>query len=430
MSTTTEIVDQAHSIYSASGSKRWLTCPGSIWLSKQVPKEPTSVYAKAGSAAHYVSECIQRDNMDEDEALNALETHNEDWYKVFLEQDRDDFFNSVWVYVNYMRERIEMRPAARAMYEQKVRMGFIHPAMFGTADFLHMELFDMLESADFKHGKGVPVDVEEAPGVENANSQQAYYLLCSADQYAYNFEKVRMTIVQPRAPHVEGAIRYREYDMEEFRLVWTEKFRRGVAHVEEARTAPTLDPYLNAGDHCGFCPARAVCPALRQKTYELAQMDFDPITLDADRSEGTQLPDPATLTPQQLKLVLDHSKMIDGWIKGVEQHAQKLLESGDKVPGYKLVTKRPTRKWIDPEKVRKRLARRKTITDEDYLTAPKMLSPAQMETRHKKNNPKLWKSLEGDIHKVSSGRTIAKEDDKRPALEHQKAQDDFDAIEA
>ena len=436
----TELVEAAHSIFSASGSSRWLACPGSIWLSKGI-YEPSSKYAMAGSAAHYVSECIQRDGMSDDEAITALSEEHPKWYQIFLKEDRADFFNSVYVYVNWMRDKIEANPTATAMYEQRVRLGFIHPMMYGTADFLQFELFLDLESCDFKHGKGVAVDVAKGDKVEDANSQQAYYLLGAAHRYDYNFEKVHMTVAQPRAPHVEGTIRTRTYDMEEFREVWTEKFTRGVTHVMEAKDAPKLDAYLMDGDHCGFCPAKGICPKIRAKTYDIARMDFEPITAkpiaitydDDGKVPERTLPNPASLNQSELIMVLQHSKLIDGWIKGVNAHAEQLLESDEPLKllrkHFKIVQTRPTRQWIDPKKVLASLKRRKNLPVENYLTEPKLLSPNQIQTKNKKDNPKLWESLQKHIHKVSGGRTMAPEDDKRPALEHQKAKDDFDAIE-
>jgi len=414
-----------HSIVGASGAKRWLACPGSVWLGKDV-KEPPNKYTMLGNAAHYVSECILRDNMGDDEALAALEVNHPKWFEVYEdEDDRDDFFDAIYVYVDYARERIEQMPTAKVMYEQRTDLGFIHKQMYGTADLVIADLFNELEVGDYKHGKGVVVEIDENP-------QAAFYTLGIAHRFAYNFEQVRNTVVQPRAPHVEGGVRYFVEPMEDFRLRWTETFRDGIARVMDAKTAKNIENYLEPGDHCTFCPVRSTCPAIRQRTYELAQMDFDPITLDEGATDGAQLPDPKTLTVPQLRLVLDHAGMIDAWIKAVNEHAQSLLEAGEvdsNKLGYKLVTKRPTRKYIDANKVLTSLKRRKNLTPEEYLTEPKLLSPAQLEKKLKKNHPKVWEAMLPHIHKVSSGKTMAREDDKRPALEHQKAADDFDAIE-
>lgn len=414
-----------HSIVGASGSKRWLACPGSVWLSKDV-KETTSEYAALGSAAHYVSECILRDGMDENEALAALELQHPDWYQIYLDDDdRDDFFDAINVYVDYAKEQMLQRPHAKVMYEQRTDLGFIHRQMFGTADLVIAEIFGELEVCDYKHGKGVVVEIEDNP-------QAAFYTLGIAHRFAYNFETVRNTIVQPRASHVEGGVRSYTEPMSEFRVKWVEIFRSGIERVMDAQKAKNIEHHLDPGDHCGFCPARATCPAIRQKTYELAQMDFDPITLDAGATDGAQLPDPKTLTIPQLRLVLDHAGMIDAWVKAVNEHAQNLLDANEvdtSQLGYKLVNKRPTRKYIDAGKVLTSLKRRKGIAPEEYLTEPKLLSPAQLEKKLKKNHPKVWEAMEQHIHKVSSGKTMAREDDKRPALEHKKASDDFDAIE-
>ena len=41
-----------HAKLSPSGSARWLSCPGSYWLSEQAPQQPSSAAADEGTDAH------------------------------------------------------------------------------------------------------------------------------------------------------------------------------------------------------------------------------------------------------------------------------------------------------------------------------------------------------------------------------------------
>ena len=420
-----------HSIVGASGSSRWMRCHGSPWLERTMPEEKDKFYADMGSGAHQVAELIQRDGYEYEEALEAMDPK---WQRALdeLDADMDEFHDAVYTYIDWMNKVIEEDPGARVLYEDRINLGFINREMFGTADFSSIQLFDKLRVGDYKHGSGVVVEIEsDFEGETICNPQGAYYGLGQAHRFGYNFDTIEITIIQPRAYHVEGPIRSRTYPMEEFRLEWTERFERQVAYVMEAKTDPLR--HLVAGDHCRFCSYKAECPAIREKTYELAQMDFDPVTIEGELVEQGQpaagsLPKPEDMTMAQLTAVLDNATMIDSWIKAVNEHALKLIDSGTTVPGYKVVPSRPTRKWIDEKKVRSSLARRKAVTEEDYIAPGKMLSPNQFEKRHKRSNPKLWDAMQKHIHKVSGSRTLAREDDKRPALEHQKAKDDFDAI--
>jgi hypothetical protein len=87
-----------------------------------------------------------------------------------------------------------------------------------------------------------------------------------------------------------------------------------------------------------------------------------------------------------------------------------MLQAGGTVPGYKLVPKRATRQWVDPAKAQAALE--DLGLDQTELMETKLLSPAQAEKVLKKH--KL--AMPGDlIVAVSSGDTLATEDDPRPA---------------
>ncbi len=49
-----------HAEFSASGSKRWLSCPGSILLSRGLPDQEESKYAMEGTTAHTVLDLLVR----------------------------------------------------------------------------------------------------------------------------------------------------------------------------------------------------------------------------------------------------------------------------------------------------------------------------------------------------------------------------------
>jgi hypothetical protein len=86
-----------------------------------------------------------------------------------------------------------------------------------------------------------------------------------------------------------------------------------------------------------------------------------------------------------------------------------MLEAGVRLPGYKLVPKRGTRKWVSDERAEQAL-RELGLTDEELIEA-NLVSPAKAEKALKKR--KL--GLPGDLTvSVSTGNTIASTDDPRP----------------
>ena len=50
----------AHALLSPSAAERWINCPASVFLNKDIPDEG-SVYADEGTAAHTVMELAGRD---------------------------------------------------------------------------------------------------------------------------------------------------------------------------------------------------------------------------------------------------------------------------------------------------------------------------------------------------------------------------------
>jgi hypothetical protein len=88
----------------------------------------------------------------------------------------------------------------------------------------------------------------------------------------------------------------------------------------------------------------------------------------------------------------------------------QVMESGGAVPGYKLVAKRGTRKWVNEDEA---LATLLPMLPSEELMEASVLSPAQVEKKLKKLKLELPQGL---TTTVSSGNTMASEDDPRPAV--------------
>ena len=126
--------------------------------------------------------------------------------------------------------------------------------------------------------------------------------------------------------------------------------------------------------------------------------------------------------PTQLADALDRIPIMEAWIEGVREFAYNEAKRGEKIPGYKLVDKRATRKWTDEVQVIQ-LLDLKGVAEEDY-TEKKVLSPTQVEKR-------LGKSFMADLSefvvKESSGTALVHESDKRAAVSSKTAAEVFSA---
>jgi hypothetical protein len=377
---------QKHSKIGASGAKRWMTCPGSVRLCDGVANR-TSEFAAEGTAAHALAEqCFQLKvptangfigtaiegfivNSDMAEAVN-----------VYLKADLDD---------SQQGDEIE--------YEVKFQLSEIHTGLYGTADRVRYRPSDRsLRITDYKHGAGVPVEVDWNP-------QLLYYAIGAAWRLGNRgVSKVELEIVQPRCPHPGGPVRMWETDIIE--LI---EFADDLKHAALATEKP--DAPLIPGDHCRWCPAAGFCPALAKKALKSAQQDF-----------SAELP----YSPGDLAEALESVPMVRQWLKSIEQFALEEALAGRIPPGNKLVEKRATRKWRDDEKAATALLEEFGMSEDDVFEPRSLRSPAQIEEKYGKKN-------KGDLAELitseTSGVTLVPLSDRRSAVAKSTAADDFGA---
>jgi hypothetical protein len=340
---------KSHSVLGASSAHRWLACPGSIRLSEGIPKT-SSTYADEGTAAHRIAEDCLRSGMDAAKYLGGLIPVNGANYEVTREM-----VDAVQLYLDLVREDLCAAPGSTIFVEHKFRLNWLYDGLFGTNDTMICEPFGVLKVYDFKYGAGVPVEADHNP-------QMMYYALGAAKGDAY--EEVELVIVQPRAPHVEGPVRRFRMSIEEL-TAWGKDVLLPGAKATEDENAP-----LNAGEHCRFCPALAVCPAQKALAVSVAKEVF------ADKPASP--PSPDQLTNAELKKILDVSDLIEAWLGACRAYVQNLLETGRAKSvdiGYKIVAGKASRSWKDEKAAESWLSM--LLDDEAYTK--KLLSPAQAE---------------------------------------------------
>jgi len=374
----------AHAVYSASGSERWLRCAGSIELSFRAPPQKDSVYALEGTQAHSCLEQFLKNPPEKKAQVKAM----------LLASNPIEMVQHTLAAAETIWDRVP--PGAELLAETKCDLSFVAPGMFGTADAVIVEDFGLLQVFDLKYGAGIAVEVDD-------NSQLAYYALGVAHKYDYNFSRVSMVVIQPRAEHFSGnTTREWVITMDEL-VAWTKTFKDGVAACEDL-----LAP-LNPGKWCRFCPAKPICPSVGDLALKQAQVEFAPIDM---LKGGAVVALPALPAPGALKNlghVLTACDLLETWIEGVRLHAIHQLESGHQVEGFKLVAKLARRTWKDPAKAERDAIK---LYGQDVYTEPELLSPAQLE---KKFKCKDWVTLYTD--RQSTGTTMVPESDKRPAVD-------------
>lgn len=307
--------ERAHAILSASGADRWLNCPGSVALTKDMP-DTTSEYAEWGTMCHELGELALRNRL--------LGEH------IVIPEGRFDaeMFTAVAAYRTYVEELISQYGEEPVIFiEERLDFSRWVPHGFGTGDLvLIFVAAKTVVVVDLKGGQGIRVDAEDNPQLKlyGAGALDLCAGIC-------DIENVRVCIAQPRKEHFDDwTISAPEL------LAWLERTVAPIAQIAMAGTGK-----LAAGDHCVFCKAKAQCPERAREAMELFE-EHDVI--------------PGLLTFEQIAALLPKLNRIKSWATEIQDFAYaQAKDYGAKIPGYKLVAGRANRKWADEARVAEEL---------------------------------------------------------------------------
>jgi len=397
-----------HSKLSSSSSSRWIACPGSIKLCENVPEPPESPFALEGTQAHALAETCLKEWTDTKayigETISYTDRNNEVVSFVVSEEMAEHvqiYLDAIQILVS--KEDIEAYKVFMGI-ERRLDLSWLHPDTGGTSDCY---IYDIKNKKayifDLKYGQGIVVNPEW-------NTQQLIYALGTLhDIWSHQTEKtkkvispislvkeVEIVIVQPRAYHSEGAVRRWDISSEDL-YHWGLQVLRPAAYETEKDNA-----MLRVGPHCRFCPALAVCPEQVRNACVVAKTEFD----------DPVLPAPHELSSNDVVKIMHISDIFSTWANEVKVYAQRLMETGTQLPGYKLVKRRSIRKWSDEAQAENEL--NSLLGEAAY--EKKLLSPAKAEKLLKKN--KLIDSLDFQdlVVKKDAGLVIAPDTDKRAAV--------------
>jgi len=390
-----------HARLSPSSSERWMHCAGSVRLCEGLP-DVKNAYMLEGTAAHELAAYALKGNDPEWRDTDYIEVEGQP-YPI-----DDEMREGVQTYIDYVRH-LQALYRSELWVETPVDLAPLNPPeeIYGTSDAILDSLeLRRLDVVDLKYGQGVQ---KAAAG----NPQLMNYLLGALLKVAHKrgaqkngadslggalamFDTLEVHIVQPRGSHVDGPIRSWEVSADEVRA-----FAAQVINAARATQDPNAP--LTPGEWCRFCPAQAMCPALREFTQQQAEMVFGMVPVD------TPTP-PERLTLEEVGAILRQVPIVEDWIRALRQRIEAELTAGRVVPGWKLVQKRPVRRWANEEEVL-RWAKGSGLEASEVYVEPELRSPAQMEKVVGKKN------LPEDLYvKASSGLALVSESDPRPEV--------------
>ena len=448
---------RAHSLLSASSSKRWLNCPPSAVLNDRFP-DKTSVFAAEGTAMHERCEWKLRTALGEtmDEPHSEYDTEETDLVT-------DVYAEFCLTEIEKMR-RSGMEPLV--LIEERLDYTHVAPGGFGTGDLVLVGKDEdgrgLIHVIDFKGGRGVRVDNSR----EHPNSQMMLYAIGALKAYDWfvNVEIVKMTIVQPRLDNYPTC----ELTVDELNA-WAEEIRPVALMAYEGKGEQ------HPGDWCLFCKAKAVCRACAEEALALAREEFtdlDEATHDAsgvkvaphdadatdvdignpgetdearEGDEETTVSDlsapyeldrqtvvfksPNLISLPELAAMLPTLKRIASWIEAVFAYVSaEAIMNGIPIPGYKVVEGRARRVFTDAEAAA--MAAESAGVTNIYKTELKSLAEIEKMMGKKRFAEVLGKFVIKPPGKLS----LVEESDSRPAvntagLARTASADEFEVLE-
>lgn len=389
-----------HAKLSASDSKRWLMCPGSIKLTENMENK-TSDAADEGTLAHAFCEIEARVYLGEYTIGQGMQAKQ----KLYKTPEWEKYGSSEMeecakIYAQFVADQYykEEKKYGLAYFRLEHTVDFSNyvPEGFGTADCLICGERTLYVN-DYKHGKGVYVDCKE-------NTQMLLYAVGALEfSGAMGFEKVVMSIIQPRMQNISTW----EIGVPEL-LNWAENFVK-----PRALEAYNGSDEFGGGDHCTFCPANPECRFL---SYE-NQKNCPDITKD-----------PNLLTEAEIAKILESSDAIIKWLNKLSKLALDRAMEGVEFPGYKLVAGRSNRSLINYEDLVK------VLEDKGYLEAELWgerppLGVGDMEKLLGKDGFKEYLEEGGFVVKPEGKPTLVPVSDKREAIKTKSVEETFKDIE-
>lgn len=371
---------ETHALLSASSSHRWLHCPMLPRLEAEIPSKNT-VYTQEGTCAHELSEIklmYKSGKIKKREFNKKLKDFKAS--AAFYDEEMEEMTE---LYTDIVMEHFNAYEKASMELEKRVDFSDWVPNGFGTSDVVILA-DNTLEIIDLKYGKGVPVSAK-------LNPQMSLYALGAYATYdlVYDFDKIKMTIVQPRLDSVSSV----EIFVDEL-LYWADNYVLPRASQAEIGIG---DWDLNA-EVLKWSPVAAKLVPWAQKNWEIVdRYDFE---------------EPVYLSDEALKEILDRASEIKKWVESVEAYALKQALDGKEVPGYKLVEGRSNRVITDKAKAIDIL--HNNGFDEEIYKPKELLAMGALEKLIGKST--FAELLAEVIDKPQGKPVLVQESDKRPAL--------------
>lgn len=359
-----------------SAASRWIACPASVRLSKDIPEAPSGDAAMAGTAIHALAETCY---LLGDDPMNSIGQTIEGvrlakWHCEMAKQHLD--------HIHHIEANC--RAGAVKVEEKVTYLDAPGVLLRGTADVIGVG-GNTLYIADLKTGSGY-VD-------EDSDQLKIYALgaLLQQDEATQDQMKhVQLHIVQPR----HGDVRVHTMTVEELYDWEVGTLMPAIS----ATTDETISPRPSE-KACQYCPAKLTCPA-QHESFQLVEQQPNVTAMTKDDIKAVMV----RLSDEQISDLLNRAPIVESFLESLRKHALERMKDGGTLPGWQLAPKRATRKWADENKAKDALIEAGLSVDKLYIT--EFISPAAVEKLLAKEQKGILEDL---TVKESSGVTIARD---------------------
>ena len=338
----------AHAFLAPSSAHRWVLCPASPGMEAKYPEQGDKPSAVEGTAAHAVMEQLLANRAPPPDATPEM-------------------IDGAMLVVDVVRNILAHHPGAWVMVEKPVQIPRVHPQNWGTPDVrIWDEGSQNLWVIDYKFGHGV-VEIFE-------NWQLVDYVAgCLTEINAMNSVAgmpatsevgimVHMAVIQPRAYHPHGPVRWWEVGAT---LLRDRIHHLSMAADEATSSTAQCKPHPVACEHCS---ARHACDALQRAAYR--GMDI------ARAAIGVDLP-PAALG-LELRMVDEALQLLEARKSGLAQQVEMLMRAGKVVPHWTMIAGQTREKWVKPDAEVIALG---VMMGADLAKPPEAITPAQAKAK-------------------------------------------------
>lgn len=385
-----------------SSAQRLRACPASILMEADCPDD-SNRYATRGTATHQLAaECLLY-NLEPSQFIGRCLVEGNDNIV------DEEMVEQVMYYISHVDSETK---GGVGLIEQSLDFSNLIgiPGTFGTADavIIHSE-------TDSSPAKVTIIDLKT--GYERVSAKDNDQLLCYAAGVIDTFgpyqriESFKLTIVQPSLGHIDSV----EVTPDEV-LAYVGTLRDAANRAFAIKKMGATAEDFNPGEkQCRYCKAKASCPALESRV--LTTVADSAITASKSITQQLEGAIERVKNSDNAHVADCYSALplVKAWAQAVETRAYQELESGNELPGYKLVRgNRGIRRWSDERLVAEALG----ALSDDVVFQKRLNTPKQIENMVNTGEVPLhlWQAIEPLIYQQRNKNQIAPINDKRPAL--------------